>query len=63
MELEQKRAKAYEKMQNEIALAHKKAEERKATAAARKGAKVAKVADQVERIKRIGKMPSGCLFF
>lgn len=63
MKLEQKRAKALEKMQNEIALAHKKAEERKASAEAVRGMKLSKAAEVANNIKKTGKVPSGCLPF
>lgn len=63
MKLEEKRAKALEKMQNEIALAHKKAEQRKASAEAVRAARTAKVAEVAHNIRRTGKIPSGCLPF
>lgn len=67
MRLEQKRAKALEKMQNEIALAHKRAEERKASAEAVRAAKTAKVAQLADSIRRSGKISSstdvGCFPF
>eukprot|EP00249_Psilotum_nudum_P021153 c27995_g1_i1 orf=499-2238(-) len=61
MKLEAKRAKAYEKMQNQIALAHKRAEEKKATAEAIRCAKVAKAVEGAEKIRRTEKVTTGCL--
>ncbi|KAI5068449.1 hypothetical protein GOP47_0016794 [Adiantum capillus-veneris] len=67
MRLEQKRAKALEKMQNEIARAHKMAEERKASAEAVRAAKTARVAQEADAIRRTGRVPStanvGCFPF
>ncbi|MCO5598387.1 hypothetical protein L7F22_052482 [Adiantum nelumboides] len=65
MRLEQKRAKALEKMQNEIARAHKTAEERKASAEAVRAIKTTRVAQEADAIRRTGKLPTnvGCFPF
>lgn len=44
-------------MENEIAKAHRKAEERKASAEARRGTKVAKVFEIAHLMKAMGKPP------
>ncbi len=64
MKLEAKRAQALEKMQNEMASAHRKAEEKKAVAEAKRAEKAAKAASDAERMRKTGKLPwtPGCLF-
>lgn len=47
--IEEKRARAVEKMQNEIAKAHRKAEERKASAEGKRGTKIAGVLELANR--------------
>lgn len=44
-------------MENEIAKAHRKAEERKASAEARRGTKVAKVFEIAHLMKAMGRAP------
>lgn len=60
--LEEKRAKALEEMQNEIAIAHRKAENRRAVAEARRGAAKAKISEIADKIRSIGKLPRKFLF-
>lgn len=52
-----------EKMQNDIAKAHRKAEERKASAEARRGTKVAKVYEIANLMKAVGRAPVKRSFF
>ena len=61
--LEEKRAMAFEKMQNEIAKAHRKAENRRAIAEARRGAANANIAEFAENIRSLGKHSKKFLFF
>lgn len=63
MKLEEKRAKALEKMENDIASAHKRAEERKASAEAVRGMKAAKVAVLTDNMRQMGKVSGGCFHF
>jgi len=61
--LEEKRAKAFEKMQNEIAIAHREAENRRAVAEARRGASKAKISEVTDKIRSLGKLPRKFVFF
>lgn len=61
--LEEKRARALEKMQNEIAKAHRKAEERKASAEAKRGTKVARVLEIANLMRAVGRAPTKRSFF
>lgn len=61
--LEEKRARALEKMQNDIARAHRKAEERRASAEAKRGTKVAHVFEISNLMRAVGRAPSKRSFF
>ncbi|KAG6480571.1 remorin 4.1-like [Zingiber officinale] len=61
--LEEQRAKAMEKMQNDVAKAHQKAVERLASAEAKRGTKVAKVLELANFMRTIGRAPSKRPFF
>ncbi|XP_020683612.1 remorin 4.1-like [Dendrobium catenatum] len=61
--LEEKRAKALEKMQNEVAVARQKADERKAEAEAKREEKLGKVMDIARVMKVFGRDPSKRSFF
>ncbi|KAL2327023.1 hypothetical protein Fmac_020450 [Flemingia macrophylla] len=61
--LEDKRAKALEKMQNEVAKAHRKAEERRASAEAKRGTKVARVLEIANLMRAVGRAPTKRSFF
>ena len=61
--LEEKRAKAMEKMQNDIAKARRKAEERRASAEAKRGTKVAKVLEVASLMRAVGRPPAKRSFF
>lgn len=61
--LEEKRAKAQEKMQNEIAKAHRKAEERRASAEAKRGTKVARILEIANLMRAVGRPPVKRSFF
>ncbi|GER52498.1 remorin family protein [Striga asiatica] len=61
--LEEKRAKALEKMQNDIAKAHRKAEERRASAEAKRGTKVARVLEVANLMRAVGRAPVKRSFF
>ena len=61
--LEEKRARALEKMQNEVAKAHRKAEERRASAEAKRGTKVARVLDVANLMRAVGRAPAKRSFF
>lgn len=61
--LEEKRAKALEKMENEVAKAHRKAEERRASAEAKRGTKVAKVIEISNLMRAVGRPPAKRSFF
>ncbi|KAM7505490.1 hypothetical protein LguiB_004394 [Lonicera macranthoides] len=63
VELEEKRARALEKMQNDIARAHRKAEERRASAEAKRGTKVARVFEISNLMRAVGRAPSKRSFF
>lgn len=62
MKLELKRARLIEKMQNEVAVARRKAEEKKAIAEAKRADKAARAAMDVKIMRRPVKNPRGCLF-
>ena len=61
--MEEKRAKALEKMENEVAKAHRKAEERRASAEAKRGTKVAKVIEISNLMRAVGRPPAKRSFF
>lgn len=61
--LEEKRAKALEKMQNDIARARRKAEERRASAEAKRGTKVARVLEIANLMRAVGRAPAKRSFF
>jgi len=61
--LEEKKAMAFEKMQNEIAKAHKKEANRRAVAEARRGAAKAKISEASDRIRSLGRFPKKFLLF
>ena len=61
--LEEKRARALEKMQNEVAKARRKAEEKKASAEAKRGTKVAKVLEIANLMRAVGRPPTKKSFF
>ncbi|XP_022983668.1 remorin 4.1-like isoform X1 [Cucurbita maxima] len=61
--LEEKRAKALEKMENEVAKAHRKAEERRASAEAKRGTKVAKLIEISNLMRAVGRPPAKRSFF
>ncbi|KAK6149165.1 hypothetical protein DH2020_016690 [Rehmannia glutinosa] len=63
VELEEKRAKAQEKMQNTIAKAHRKAEERRASAEAKRGTKVARILEVANLMRAVGRAPVKRSFF
>lgn len=52
-----------EKMQNDIAKAHRKAEERKASAEAKRGTKVARVLEISNFMRAMGRAPDKRSFF
>jgi hypothetical protein len=61
--LEEKRAKALEKMQNDVAKAHRKAQERRASAEAKRGTKIARVLEIANLMRAVGRAPSKRSFF
>ncbi|KAF5785865.1 putative remorin [Helianthus annuus] len=61
--LEEKRVKAIERMENEIAKAHQKAEERRATEEAKRGTKIARVFEVANLMKAVGRAPVKSSFF
>jgi Remorin, C-terminal region len=61
--LEEQRAKAIEKTQNTLAKAHRKAEERRASAEAKRGLKVAKVLELANFMRAVGRVPNKRSFF
>jgi Remorin, C-terminal region len=61
--LEEQRAKAIEKTQNTLAKAHRKAEERRASAEAKRGLKVAKVLELANFMRAVGRVPTKRSFF
>ena len=61
--LEERRAKALEKMENEVAKARRKAEERRASAEAKRGTKVAKVIEISNLMRAVGRPPAKRSFF
>lgn len=61
--LEEKRARALEKMQNDIAKARRKAEERRASAEAKRGTKVARVLEIANLMRAVGRAPVKRSFF
>ncbi|KZV50265.1 remorin-like [Dorcoceras hygrometricum] len=61
--LEERRAKAHEKMQNDMAKAQRKAEERRASAEAKRGTQVAKVLEIANLMKVVGQPPAKRSFF
>lgn len=52
-----------EKMQNEVAQARRKAEEKRASAEAKRGTKVAKVLEVANLMRAVGRAPSKRSFF
>lgn len=50
-------------MQNEVAKAHRKAEERRASAEAKRGTKVARVLEIANLMKAVGRAPTKRSFF
>jgi hypothetical protein len=61
--LEEKKAKALEKMQNDVAKAHRKAQERRASAEAKRGTKIARVLEIANLMRAVGRAPSKRSFF
>jgi hypothetical protein len=61
--LEEERAKATEKAQNEVARARRKAEEKRASAEAARGTKTAKVMELANFMKAVGRVPTKRSFF
>ncbi|VAI91532.1 unnamed protein product [Triticum turgidum subsp. durum] len=61
--LEEERAKATEKAQNEVARARRKAEEKRASAEAARGTKTARVMDLANFMKAVGRVPTKRSFF
>lgn len=61
--LEEKRVKAMEKMQNNIAKARRKAEERRASAEGKRGTKVASVLEVANLMRAVGRPPAKRSFF
>lgn len=61
--LEEKRAKALERMQNDVAKARRKSEERRATAEAKRGIKMAKVMEIAGLMRAVGRAPTKRSFF
>lgn len=61
--IEEKRARATEKMQNEIAKAKRKAGERKASAEGKRGTKIARVLEIANFMRAMGTPPSNRSFF
>ena len=59
----EKRARALEKMQNDVAKAHRKAEERSASAEAKRGTKVARVLEIANLMRAVGRAPTKRSFF
>lgn len=55
--LEEKKARAMEKMENEIAKAHQKAEERRASAESTRGTKMARILEVANLMKAVGRSP------
>ncbi|OWM77226.1 hypothetical protein CDL15_Pgr028863 [Punica granatum] len=58
MEVERIRGRAHDKLMNKLAAASHKAEERRATAEARRNCQAAKTEQQVEYIRKTGRIPS-----
>lgn len=61
--LDEQRAKALEKTQNDIAKARRKAEEKRASAEAKRGLKLAKVLELANFMKAVGRVPTKRSFF
>ncbi|RWW06761.1 hypothetical protein GW17_00029885 [Ensete ventricosum] len=61
--LDEQRAKAMEKMQNDVAKAHKKAVEKRASAEAKRGTKVVRVFELANFMRAVGRAPSKRSFF
>ncbi|KAD6119709.1 hypothetical protein E3N88_10980 [Mikania micrantha] len=61
--LEEKRVRAMEKMENEIAKTHRKAEERRASVKAKRGTKIARVVEVANLMKIMGRAPVKSSFF
>jgi glutamyl/glutaminyl-tRNA synthetase len=61
--LDEQRAKALEKTQNDIAKARRKAEEKRASAEAKRGLKLAKVLELASFMKAVGRVPTKRSFF
>ncbi|XP_044956576.1 remorin 4.1-like [Hordeum vulgare subsp. vulgare] len=61
--LEEERAKATEKAQNEVARARRKAEEKRASAEAARGTKTARVMELANFMKAVGRVPTKRSFF
>ncbi|KAI3806533.1 hypothetical protein L1987_22440 [Smallanthus sonchifolius] len=61
--LEEKRVRAMEKMENEIAKAHQKAEERRASEEAKRGTKTARVLEVANLMRAVGRSPVKSSFF
>ncbi|KAG0578613.1 hypothetical protein KC19_4G036700 [Ceratodon purpureus] len=62
LKLELKRVRLIEKMQNDLAMARRKAEEKRAMAEAKRAEKAARTAMDAKFMRRISKVPRGCLF-
>ncbi|KAL9265284.1 Remorin 4.2-like protein [Drosera capensis] len=61
--LEEKTARAMEKMQNDIAKARRKAQEKRASAEARKGTKIARIIELANLMRTVGRAPAKRSFF
>lgn len=61
--LEEKRARALEKMQNDVAKARRKAEEKRASAEAKRGTKAARVLEVANLMRAVGRAPVKRSFF
>ncbi|GAB2221581.1 hypothetical protein Droror1_Dr00012765 [Drosera rotundifolia] len=61
--LEEKRARAMEKMQNDIAKARRKAQEKRASAEARRGTKIARITELANLMRTVGRAPAKRSFF
>lgn len=61
--LDEQRAKALEKTQNDIAKARRKAEDKRASAEAKRGLKLAKVLELANFMKAVGRVPTKRSFF
>lgn len=61
--IEEKRAKAMERMQNDVAVARQKAEEKRASMEAKRGEKLARVMELAKLMQIVGRAPTKRSFF